>query len=335
MSPAPETTFIQFSSDDLPTPNRHKAIVELYDHGLLPTNLVPLAESDPHVDFIRWAMPGLGILSGAISGVRHQGLPDTANQKRDDDLFLHICLTGTNLVCQRGREVTLGDGDAVLMTREGTGWAITCPTQVNFIGLRLPRLAFVQLVPNLDDSTGCLIPRDAGALKLLRKYLSVIADTETLATPQLRSLAVTQIYDLVALTIGATGDAHEVAENRGVRAARLQAIKTDIIANLDDGDLNVTAVAARNRLTVRYLHKLFETEGIRYSEFVLDQRLTRAHRILTSPIHAHRAIGMIAFEAGFNDLSYFNRAFRRRYNATPSEVRNTLAQSQRSLVRRL
>jgi AraC-like DNA-binding protein len=26
---------------------------------------------------------------------------------------------------------------------------------------------------------------------------------------------------------------------------------------------------------------------------------------------------------GFGDLSYFNRAFRRRYDATPSEIRNT------------
>jgi hypothetical protein len=279
MSTTGETTFIQFSSADLPTPNRHKAIVELYERGLLPTTLVPLGESDAHVDFIRWAMPGLGILSGVISGVRHQGLPETANQKRDADLFLHVCLTGTNLVCQRGREVTLRDGDAVLMTREEAGWTITCPTRVNFIGLRLPRLAFAQIVPNLDDATGRLIPRDAGALKLLRKYLSVMADAETFATPQLRSLTVTQIHDLAALTIGATRDAYEVAENRGVRAARLRAIKTDIVANLDDGNLNVTAVAARHRVTVRYLHKLFETEGIRYSEFVLGQRLTRAYRI--------------------------------------------------------
>jgi hypothetical protein len=81
MSTAGETRFIQFSSADLPTPNRHKAIVELYDRGLLPTNLVPLA--DPRVDFTRWAMPGLGVLAGVFSGVRHQGLPEAANHNRE------------------------------------------------------------------------------------------------------------------------------------------------------------------------------------------------------------------------------------------------------------
>ena len=75
-------------------------------------------------------------------------------------------------------------------------------------------------------------------------------------------------------------------------------------------------------MTVRYLHKLFESEGITYSEFVLGQRLARAHCLLTNPLHSRRAISTIAFELGFNDLSYFNRTFRRRYNATPSEIRD-------------
>ena len=75
-------------------------------------------------------------------------------------------------------------------------------------------------------------------------------------------------------------------------------------------------------MTVRYLHKLFQSEGITYSEFVLGQRLARAYAILRNPLQSHRGISTIAFELGFNDLSYFNRAFRRRYGATPSDVRN-------------
>ena len=32
-------------------------------------------------------------------------------------------------------------------------------------------------------------------------------------------------------------------------------------------------------------------------------------------------ISAVAFDAGFGDLSYFNRTFRRRYDAAPSDVR--------------
>ena len=75
-------------------------------------------------------------------------------------------------------------------------------------------------------------------------------------------------------------------------------------------------------MSLRYLQKLFATDGTSFSEFVVNQRLANAYRMLMSPLHSHRAISNIAYEVGFNDLSYFNRAFRRRYGLTPTEVRN-------------
>ena len=36
---------------------------------------------------------------------------------------------------------------------------------------------------------------------------------------------------------------------------------------------------------------------------------------------AHLNIGQIAHESGFGDVSYFNRAFRRHFGATRSDVR--------------
>jgi hypothetical protein len=40
---------------------------------------------------------------------------------------------------------------------------------------------------------------------------------------------------------------------------------------------------------------------------VVGQRLARAYGILRNPLHSRRAISTIAFELGFNDLSYCNR----------------------------
>jgi AraC-like DNA-binding protein len=66
---------------------------------------------------------------------------------------------------------------------------------------------------------------------------------------------------------------------------------------------------------------LFEQEGTTFSQFVIGQRLIRAHRMLTDPRFADRSITSVAFDAGFCDLSYFNRAFRKCYGGTPSEIR--------------
>jgi transcriptional regulator GlxA family with amidase domain len=112
-----------------------------------------------------------------------------------------------------------------------------------------------------------------------------------------------------------------MAQGRGVGAARLRAITAEIIADIGRHDLSVAAIAARHRVSTRYVNKLFEPDGVSFSEFVLGQRLVRAHGMLTEPRFSGDTISSIAFACGFGDLSYFNRVFRRTYGATPSDVR--------------
>ena len=99
-------------------------------------------------------------------------------------------------------------------------------------------------------------------------------------------------------------------------------IKADIEAHLTHRNLSPGAVAKRQRVSDSYVRKLFAGEGTSFSEYVLARRLVRAHRILTDRRWAAVGIASIAYDAGFGDLSYFNRTFKRCYGAAPSEVRN-------------
>jgi AraC-like DNA-binding protein len=54
---------------------------------------------------------------------------------------------------------------------------------------------------------------------------------------------------------------------------------------------------------------------------VLVARLQRAHAILRDAHRTALTISVIAYDVGFGDLSYFNRAFRREFRATPSDIR--------------
>jgi AraC-like DNA-binding protein len=58
-----------------------------------------------------------------------------------------------------------------------------------------------------------------------------------------------------------------------------------------------------------------------FSEFVLAERLARAHRLLVDSAHLGLKVSEIAYSVGFSDLSYFNRTFRLRFGMTPSDVR--------------
>ena len=139
---------------------------------------------------------------------------------------------------------------------------------------------------------------------------------------------VAHIHDLVALAVGPKLDGAGEAAQRGLPAARLYSIKADIADCLYRGcDISVGKLAARQRITPRYVQMLFEGEGTTLTQFVLGQRLARAYRMLTNPDRPDRAIAAVAYDAGFGDLSYFIRSFRRAYGARPSEVRCRAAES--------
>jgi AraC-like DNA-binding protein len=185
----------------------------------------------------------------------------------------------------------------------------------------LPRAALASRVPDLDDLIGKPLSRASEVLELLARYVELLRGDGGPASPALGHLAATHIHDLIALALGAARDASQLARGRGLRAARLRAIKADIRASLAGAEFSVAAVARRQGVTPRYVHMLFEAEGTTFSRFVLGERLDASRRMLADSRHDHLSIAAIAYAAGFGDLSYFNRAFRSRYGATPSDVR--------------
>jgi len=58
---------------------------------------------------------------------------------------------------------------------------------------------------------------------------------------------------------------------------------------------------------------------------VTELRLERARAVLESPANGRRKMIDIAYSCAFNDLSYFNRCFRRRFGAAPSQFRGAKA----------
>ena len=166
------------------------------------------------------------------------------------------------------------------------------------------------------------IPADTEALRLLVEYVATALRKQRLTSPELRQLFTSHVHDLIALAVGATRETGEAARGRGLQAAMLSAVKNDISSRLDKEGLCVADAAASRGVTARYVQMLFESEGTTFTQYVLEQRLARALRILADRRHQGRSITAIAFEVGFGNLSYFNRTFRRHFGITPSDARS-------------
>ena len=310
-------TPVRLSSEDFPAKDRIEAMREIYSRAILKLDIEPLPDSPLHVDMTLHAMPGLAIAAGTCSPIcaRH-----TSELIDSDDLILSLALTGSSTVQHCGREAVLEKGEAILTTSAETGRHVY-HSDSRFMTFRLPLNLLSPLIADLSTALMRPVPRNTQALQLLANYVGSLQGMAELAMPELRHLVTTHVHDLAALALGASRDAAEAARGRGVRAARLSAIKADIIANIGQRSLSVEGTTARHRVSARYLRKLFEAEGTSFSDFVLEQRLARAYRSLTDPRSLDRTISAIAFDVGFGDLSYFNRTFRRYYDATPSDVR--------------
>jgi AraC-like DNA-binding protein len=237
----------------------------------------------------------------------------------NDDVVLAINRAGSVIINSGGREQSLRDGEAMVLSA-GESASFHRTSYGRSLTLRVPRMMFESTVVSVDDALMRTIPAAVGALKLMDDYATWLLNAGTV-DHDLLNLSVRHIQDLLALTIGPTADFAETARTRGLRAARLKLAKSFIAANSQRHNLSVASVAVSLSVTPRYVQRLFEADGTTFSEFLIGQRLTRAHRQLCDPSSAQTAISTIAYDVGFGDLSYFNRRFRRQYGLTPREVR--------------
>ena len=316
--PASPGGTLRFSTDAFAERERVTAWRETIRH-IVKLDVEPL----PGIPFYAHAniriMPDLAIVSGS-GALRKSGRTRDLLADGNDTVILQIT-TCDGLVSQPGGEVPVAAGDAIVLSNADVS-NFTFQSEQSTLGLALPRSLLAPFLHDPDTVFTRTIPKDNGAMRLLKAYVAILEREPALAGEDLQRLAASHVHDLVALALGATPDAAEIARTRGVRAARLHVARTFVMQHIGWDSLSAASVAAHLGVTPRYVHMLFEAAGPSFSEFVLAERLARAHRMLNAPRHAADTISAIAYAVGFGDLSHFNRSFRRRYGCTPSDVRD-------------
>jgi AraC-like DNA-binding protein len=239
----------------------------------------------------------------------------------DNSLCVVLIENGSAHQTQCGNEHQLAPHTAILC--DG-GYAGECNfiTDAQYWSLRIPRPKITDLLPRVTRFAGAKLDKDITAQRLLFAYLRAAFNVHWNAG-RATELYGEHIIDLVALALGADGEGRAAADERGSRAARRFAILREIERRSGNPNLNAATIATLLGVTPRYVHLLLEETGRSFTHHVLERRLQRAAALLRDRHWRLRKIAEIAAETGFTDLSYFNRAFRRRFGATPSDIRHT------------
>lgn len=309
---------IRFSTDDLLERDRFAIFREMIGRSILNFDVTPRGE-----EAFRWNLTMRSLPDAAVVNMESTPYELTRGRAQvgdgDDNFTVGIVRSSGMLVRQEGREVHTSAGSAWLWSNERAGTAHIQAGAV-FQSIAIPRRILAPMVPHLEDAVMSSVPHHSAGLRLLTSYASALLDETLELSAELGAQSAIHIQDLVAVTVGASRDATEIAKGRGVRVARLQAIRADIEANLLAPNLSLERLSRRHGISPRYVRALFDGEGTSFTDYVLGRRLLRAHRALSNPA-SEAKISTIAFEAGFGDLSYFNQAFRRHFGMTPSDAR--------------
>ncbi len=98
-----------------------------------------------------------------------------------------------------------------------------------------------------------------------------------------------------------------------------------IEARLGDPTLNPDELARGCFISTRYLHRVFEAEGLRVCDFIRSARLDRCRRDLLDPAFADQPISAVASRWGLPSAPHFSRLFRQAYGCSPREFRREAA----------
>ncbi|NTH22951.1 helix-turn-helix domain-containing protein [Agrobacterium rhizogenes] len=127
------------------------------------------------------------------------------------------------------------------------------------------------------------------------------------------------IIDLVGLSLRTSTPERDDGRRRTFRTPLRQSVLRYVELNFADPEIAPARVAAHFGVSTRYLHKLLEEHGETFGQIILAKRLERCACELRKGTCL--TVSEAAFRCGFNDMSYFSRAFRRHFGVSPRDYR--------------
>src|SRR5262249_23278106 len=160
----------------------------------------------------------------------------------------NVTVAGKRVVRQYGREAVCDAGEAAVTRSRDVA---SCDTQAGsrLVNLRMPVSALPPLVADLDPVLVRTIPAGTEGLALLTYYAEIMqreGAIEAFASAEARGLVLAHIYDMVALILGGSRHVVNGVPRISAPAARIRAIKADIVGGADDHTLSVESIAVRH-----------------------------------------------------------------------------------------
>lgn len=239
---------------------------------------------------------------------------------RSPDALVAVGLqvSGTATFVQDGRRADVAEGDLVVYDTTRP-YSFDYPQRFATHVFQLPRRTLGVSDSDIRQVTGNAIGTGDGFGAMLLPFLATLASSSAGYPPDVANRLAGNVVDLFATLIAER--AHP-GTDAGARNHLLLRVRDHVNRNLGDPDLSPESIARTHRISVRYLHRLFEGEGTTVGRFIRERRLEECGRELARRGRVAPTVSAVAQRWGFVNPAHFSRAFRAAYGVSPREWRN-------------
>ncbi|MQA85008.1 MAG: helix-turn-helix domain-containing protein [Streptosporangiales bacterium] len=241
-------------------------------------------------------------------------------RRSDPDVYQVLVQTRGHMVGEQDdKQAIVGPGDFGL-TDPSRPFRCAHPGR-RAVCLTFPRTLLPIRRDDVAQLTGQRIPGGHGTGALLSSVVRQLPHNLGTGSGSERARLGTAVLDLLTVALAERLDRASLVQADTRQRALLLCIQAFIEERLGDPELSPGLIAAAHHISLRYLHRLFETTGTTVASWVRDRRLERCRRDLLDPTLSIRPAHAVGAKWGFAEPAHFSRAFRAAYGMPPGEYR--------------
>lgn len=226
---------------------------------------------------------------------------------------------------QFGLEDEVGPGEAYVLTSSEAYWTMIEDNSSN-VTIKAPASCIRQIFPSIDNIYGRRGIANIGLVPIVSQLALQTLRLGSSADSSILKRAENNIIELICLMLETESiqDVHE-STTTALSDVTLQRLSAFLSCHYPDPGLSPQHAATSLRVSVRYVHKIYQMNGTTFGRELLRLRLREADRMLRTPPGKNAVpdpISEIAYACGFCSQSHFSARYKEHFGITPGESRS-------------
>ncbi|MFC0401670.1 helix-turn-helix domain-containing protein [Paraburkholderia rhizosphaerae] len=235
---------------------------------------------------------------------------------RRNTIVIFLIESGIVEIEQEGVSVQLTESSLLLLDAS-IPYTQTSPGHSRGVILRVPKTSLARRAKAVSGHEMFLPASTSADVTLLRSLLAATSAYGERCSPHCSTLVADHLTDLMEIL----SDDASAPKRLLSSDVMLRKVKRFIERNIGNEDLDPDMIARATGISRRYLARLFERDGSSVMRHLLQTRLERAKKILTSS-GARVRISDVAWQCGFVSAVHFSMAFKKQYGKSPTDCQS-------------